>query len=491
MIYKTNRLKNISVRAVAISLVIAITASYTPFSIVSVPKAHAQFGGLSFEINPAVVAGVVATGASTVTQTVILNALNGLAWTVAKLTIQSLTRSTVNWINSGFSGSPSFVSDLRSNLQYLGDAIADDFINNLNNTVVSATGFDIKSPFQDQISQKLREEYYRTTSSWGLNYTLDQQSKDPKAFLNGDFNQGGISAFLSASQNPANNPFGAYQLASNQLFAQIDSAAQQRKAELGWGKGFLPWRGSCNKSTSGGDASVALSKTEKCLFNAVRTPGSVIESQLENSLGSGIRQLELADSINEIVGALLGQLVNQVLGAGGLLGASQPSAGGGRSPLEAATSPTQYDAVNSSLASGVIQNIKNDETNVSSFRDNWQKILSAATNAQTTCGVRPDVSAVIDQATAGVAKGDAALTKIASIKSEVEGASQSTSVSKGTVITSALANYQSYLSSPEIPNASEIAEAGIQSQDTSGSKNLYDKMITLSKNCGVTSSNGT
>jgi hypothetical protein len=329
--------------------------------------------------------------------------------------------------------------------------------------------------------------------------------------------KGGVSAFLSASQNPANNPFGAYRLASNQLWAQVDAAGQQRKAELGWGKGFLPWRGGCNtpaaatpanapsasgnktdsknaassagKTVAGNkaEAPLSLSRAEQCPFNAVRTPGSIIEGQLEGVLGSGVRQLELADSINEIVGALIGQLVNQVLGAGGLLGSSQPSAGGGQSYINSATSPSQYSGITSSLANGVIQNITNDNTNFITYRSNWQKVLDAANAAEKSCGVRDDITAVKTQATAGVAKGNKGITANAAILSEVQAATQSTAADANVQITTALADYQSYLSSPNVPNTADESEAALESQDTASSTSLYTKMVSTAKTCGVTS----
>ncbi len=468
------------------------------------------------------------TSVNATSQTVVEKILNGLAWTVAKLTVQSITRSTVNWINSGFQGSPAFVSDLQSNLKYLGDAVANDFFNQLNKTVVDSTGFNIKSPFQDQISQQLRAQYYKQTSGLlGLSaYDLSGHSADPKAFLNGNFSQGGFDAFLSASQNPANNPFGAYKLASDQLWASIDAAAQQRTAELGWGKGFSSWRGACNSVTdasspanNGGNtttvdtaglsntannainaalgtpstagtpaaaAPVSLSKAEQCTGNSVKTPGSVIEDQLENSLGTGIRQLELADSINEIVGALMGQLVNKVLGSGGLLGASQPSSGGGSSYIDQATAPSQLSTVVASLADGVTQNIANDRTAVSTYQTNWQTILTAANAAKQSCGATPEITAAITQATASVASSTAALALIDTTNTTIQNANQSTSNDKTTVIANAVSDYQNkYLASPLIPTAEQQSDAVIESSDsgTSTPMSLYTRMTNLAQSC--------
>lgn len=440
-------------------------------------------------------ANLVATtkiAADSTTQSLVTCMLNGLAWSVAKMTIQSITRSTVNWINSGFQGSPAFITDLQANLNVLSDTVADNFFQQLNRVTTDATGFNLTSPFQDQITAQLRENYYKSTGSLlGLNqYDLQGHSTDPQAFLNGNFRQGGINAFFSASQNPANNPFGAYMLASNALFNQIDAASKQRQNEYIVGKGFSSWRGNCttpsHTASHAGSAATPLGKTDPCFGSPIKTPGSVIESQLENNLGSGIRQLELADSINEIVGALMGQLVNQVLGPNGLSGASQPSAGGGSSYINQATSAAASNQ-NASLSQGLIQTIANDLTALTTYRDAWQKILDAANAAQTSCGVRDTITPVITQATAGVARANAAIQAETSIQTSVQSAVTSTAADASTKLTLAVNQYQSYLGASTTPSYTDEVYAATQSTDTSSDStatpSLYTQMVTTKNSC--------
>jgi len=483
-----------------------IVTTLVALLLVAAPAPRAEAGLPVFETNPAVIGGIAVTAANASTQTLIMNVLNGLAWTVAKTTIQSITRSTVNWINSGFNGSPAFVTDLQQNLNVLSDTVANNFFEQLNRTTVDATGFNLTSPFQDQITQQLRTNYYRATGSLlGLNqYDLSGHSSNPADFLNGNFSQGGFNAFFSANSNPANNPFGAYQVASDALWNQIDAASKQRVTEYTAGKGFLPWRGNCAhapaqsaaNTTTGAGAFAAevtansqpLAQTEPCYGSPVKTPGSVIESQLENQLGSGVRQLELADSINEIVGALMGQLVNQVLGSGGLSGVSQPSAGGGSSYLDQATNSSQYNAQTAGAASGVTQIISNDLGTLAAYRDNWQKILDAATVAQQSCGVNSVITPVITQATAGVARANTAIQQETAISKSIQAATASTAVNSSTQITTALAQYQSYLGAPTTPSASDEAYAAAQSTDTSGTTDgstpsLYTQMVAARTSC--------
>lgn len=128
-------------------------------------------------------------------------------------------------------------------------------------------------------------------------------------FSQGDFAKGGWSGWLSVSQNRQNNPYGAYLTSKGELNARITGAKNIELLKLDWGNGFL------SMEDENGN---------------IQTPGTLIENQLALSLGSDVRQLELADEFNEILAALGGQLINQVfLGGGGLLssdpGVSQPS----------------------------------------------------------------------------------------------------------------------------------------------------------------------
>lgn len=75
-----------------------------------------------------------------------------------------------------------------------------------------------------------------------------------------------------------------------------------------------------------------------CAQTETVTPGSLIEAQLAKITGTGIAQLELTNSINQVVSALFTQLVGRVVGGigNGLRGAAraQTSTGQSRSYLE-------------------------------------------------------------------------------------------------------------------------------------------------------------
>jgi hypothetical protein len=393
----------------AVVLMCALFVSFT----LPIQSAQAQVAAVTIEgPGPLLTAALASAAADTtgaaaeVEQSVIKKILDGIAWAVAKTAIQSLTKSMVNWINSGFNGSPAFVTDLKDNLGNLQDAIADDFFDSL----ADSTGIDVRSPFQEQITDHLRQSYYRSTGSEGFfsrnNYDALQE-QDAQKFLKGDFQRGGWDAWMRTVLNDNNNPIGALYKAEDELFNRIESARVTRLNELSWGGGLLSWRGECIQYEGGNDTltstsfsqdasgnitstqkqmAVSLNGKEKCIKNEIRTPGSVIQDQLSHTLGSGVRQLELADSINEIVGALVGQLVNQVLGGGGLASVSRPSQGGGDPYIDRASDDSQYDNTNFSLADGFVTAIETEVSRLETLKADWEEVQRLQDGVELACG---------------------------------------------------------------------------------------------------------
>ena len=453
-------------------------------------KAHAAFPVL---VTADIQAGIKAIG-------------DALAWTAAKTVVQSITQSTVNWINGGFEGSPAYVTDIGNNLGRLADTVADDFIRDLDTVARDNTGISIRAPFQDQIAAQLREEFYRTSSSYGFNvrnpYTLGGYSNDPAAFNRGDFRQGGFNAWFEQIK-PENNPYGRYMLARGELFRQIDNEAENRIRELNWGNGFLSWRGSCGPNgiapraplsfenqgpIAGAGAPVNLNQRDTTRGCSIRTPGAIIEDQLANTLGSNIRQLELADSVNEIVSALASQLVSQVLGGSGLSGVNQPSSGGGSSYLDRATSPSQYAGQLTSLANGLSQEVTRQQRDSESYRANWQRIQSAASSAQQRCRNGSNASEarrVLEQANTNVARANAAITALAGVQTRIGEARANISSSGGTSISAVVSEYQSLISGDVGSIAGEVDQSRIDASDTGSQEpgSLYSQMVRLAARC--------
>jgi len=255
--------------------------------------------------------------------------LDGLATMIAKTIIKSLTKSIVRWINSGFKGNPSFVQNTDKFMGRVADKVAGNMIERIAPFLCS--------PFRLNIELALALSM--TSPGDEISCTLTDVENNFRDFLGNS----GVRANLSwdnwydITQNPQNNPYGAMMIAQGRMNTSIETAQGKYQQQLDWGRGFLSFE-ECSEdvlknytySADPNDKQVYDDKAQPVYGvqagnnNCVtKTPGAVIESQLENTLGSDLRGLEIAQSIDQIVAALVGQLVTQAIGGiGGLMGAN-------------------------------------------------------------------------------------------------------------------------------------------------------------------------
>lgn len=435
--------------------------------------------------------------------------LNTLAWQVGNLAIDSIVKSTVNWINSGFQGSPAFVTDLNQNLQGVGDAVARRFFDELSDQTIAIT------PFQDKVLDAVRLGYYLSTSPESFYtknpYTLNQVSANDKAFLQGDFSQGGWNAWFSTVMNPQNNMYGSQMLAEQALSNTVRNATSNRVQELSWNKGFLSWRGECKQYkpnatqqetlTSLGSATTdaegniqvttntqqvtSLKNEDNCVNYAIETPGSVIMESLNKTTFAGIDRLVSADQFNEIIGALLNQLVKKVLGGGegggGLRSISKPSAGGGSSFVDTATNGSASGAAN--VGPIFLATVARQQEFIAQYRAGWEKIRAAAETAKQRCNntdADPTPDEVIARANAALVKASNAEAALDSIETQAQAASDAAGDRSAEMLTIAT-EYTNLTNSTTLPNSQELAEAQTQSLDTGDVEpgSLYSQMVRL------------
>lgn len=234
--------------------------------------------------------------------------LDPIAYAATTLMIQRMTADTINWINSGFRGSPAFVTDPAAYFMDIGDKVVGDFI--LNDPNLNF----LCAPIQAQIRLALLSSYNRPAEAWRC--TLTDVVGNIDGFMN-DFSQGGWDAFFELSQRQQNNPIGAYIMAEAEMNRQLAQSLSIKQDELNWGRGFMSFEKCIGTEDADGFCNGYLE---------IQTPGSVIEGQLGEVLSIGGKRLAVADEINEIVGALLSQLVVKAFGS--LRGLSQSSASG-------------------------------------------------------------------------------------------------------------------------------------------------------------------
>ncbi|MFA6269671.1 MAG: hypothetical protein WC657_00460 [Candidatus Paceibacterota bacterium] len=281
--------------------------------------------------------------------------LDGVASMIVNTIIERMSKSVVNWINSGFQGSPAFITNPEAFYTDIGDKVAGQYIfsnPNLN---------FLCGPIQAKIRLALARNYNPDNQRWQC--TLTQVGQNMDNFMD-NFDNGGWDNFFELTQRQQNNPIGAYIQAENEMYLQISTRQGTQKEELLQGNGFMSYK-ECKPGTeiAGGGTEQCFASYQTCL-NAggpearnsrvplcneamntcnktlgsvqagdckesdkiTNTPGSVIESKLNEQLGMGQGRLQAADEINEMVSALLNQLISQVVGGigKGLRSLSQP-----------------------------------------------------------------------------------------------------------------------------------------------------------------------
>ncbi len=264
--------------------------------------------------------------------------LDGAAKAAARMIIQQMVADTINWINSGFQGSPAFVQNLDRYLLSIADQAAVDFLES------EGFGF-LCEPFQLDVRIAVATQYNnnsRDPGEFAPQCTLEDVTDNVEGFLAGSFSEGGgWGSWLELTQGSTNDPNKAMFEAQMSLDAAIRDAEGNALTELDWGKGFLSFKVCA-------DTDVASGSQSDC---DIVTPGQTIADQLNSALNVGRDELIAADEINEIIGALLSQLARQALSGGigslsGGGGGGSTTGGGGYTSESGDTYDSVLDALN-------------------------------------------------------------------------------------------------------------------------------------------------
>lgn len=272
--------------------------------------------------------------------------LDALVTVAVNNLIKNFTASVVDWINRGFDGSPSFVT----NPEGFFANTADQIIGNIIENDFGALGQLLCSPFDLQLRLNIGYNYFSSRNrEIGCRLT-DVQRNLYGAFTKGSFiSAGGWDSWVAVTSVPQNNFYGSYFQVTDSMNRDVLRRLSSDEKQADWGRGFLSSR-VCKKYDA----------NKKCLeFGATKTPGSVIEAQVNNQLGSENRKIEMADEVDEILSALINQAMTQTMGklTGGGLFASQDSSYDSsaewakmKTTFEADLAAAQNDSPNAALA---------------------------------------------------------------------------------------------------------------------------------------------
>lgn len=284
--------------------------------------------------------------------------LDPITFWIARLILNEIRKSTIRWINSGFQGSPAFITDLEGFLLNTADKIIGEFIYG------SELSF-LCSPFELDIrialsasTQSLEDE---------IQCTLSDIIDNVDGFFQGNFTDGGLAGWFEITTNPNNNFYGAQATAKAALRGRLADGRQVELNLLDWGDGFISKEGDC----------VSIAGDEEC---TITMPGTAISEALTVQVGNDSEALLTADEINEVVMALFSQMTVQALqGAAGLLGLGRSNSSyGGGSYLDAVGSDTYDSSGGRTVSGGVGDPIANAIADEEAYQNLYEPIETRA-----------------------------------------------------------------------------------------------------------------
>ena len=303
--------------------------------------------------------------------------LDGIAMTLAKNQLTAMTRSAMNWVNTGFGGNPFFVQNMRNltnNIErnvietgtdiLLNDAFGSPYSRDFARATVTSNRYGngvgsgvsgLLGGLQSDLSSFVSDPRSYYTDSQ-LNQAEDtrtalQMAQDANYSFQNDFSVGGWDGYMALTQRDQNNPLGFNMMASQFITDTQTKQITQQQNELAQNNGFLSQK-TCilwqwfdkegkpltNNPTISAKSAAAGLKTvdvfvykpnkstttpnfDVCIDWKTTTPGSIIRDKTTNYLNSPERQLELAKTINDSLNALFSVLISKLEG-GGLSGLS-------------------------------------------------------------------------------------------------------------------------------------------------------------------------
>ncbi|MBX4209601.1 hypothetical protein KW799_02845, partial [Candidatus Parcubacteria bacterium] len=293
--------------------------------------------------------------------------LTPIAITMARTMARNISNSIVNWINNDFKGRPGFVTDINGLIADSADETIGGFIYGSDlNFLCQPFSFQIRLALATRYSQSFQEQ---------IRCSVSDITRNVGSFAK---NNGGAgwNNWLEITTQSQNNVYGAYLMADSQLAQNLQGNLDKLNNMLNRNGGFLDFEtcdryetqtevnariksggafqaqagtnyisktnptggfaggpGSLNTSAKNTPSvtSNAFSKgfesatdtKPRCLKSSTKTPGSLVEAQATKVLGSWADQLNLANDIDQIVGALISHFADKMIsGTQGFLGLS-------------------------------------------------------------------------------------------------------------------------------------------------------------------------
>lgn len=229
--------------------------------------------------------------------------LDGVVVRMREAATAGIIRNVIGQATQGNNGQPQFVSNRTATELQLADKI-------LSERVKEYALSNVCSTFKRDTQRAVVKNYLVRTRSEGLSYSCSPSSGD------------GFEAIFEMSNNLSNNPLWSGVLLRESIDAEIARKTRYLNEDILAGNGFLPQYM---------DEELPTNTGEKRVVSKIVTPGYIVAQIVSQAVGSGFRQLENANEIDQIVNSLFSNLTSTILSnTSGLTGLTQSI--GGRPP---------------------------------------------------------------------------------------------------------------------------------------------------------------
>jgi hypothetical protein len=246
---------------------------------------------------------------------------DSLAYAASRIVVQNIARQAINWATTGNGGNPYYPTDYQSLYRNIQNTEIKSFIGQLQFN-------DTSNPYSSSFAKSLAQNARYDSQS----FTEKYKYTGPGETFFKDSNRFSWESWFKYLE-PQNNSLGYSQIASKEAEKLKSDSVATIKEELANNNGFLSQKVCDDKNfvqwlsdeeqtrnlaaAARGDIAAKLRVIQSTCKNfKIATPGSVIAKQLQEALGTPIRQAEQADEFDESLGAVFDKMVAQLVTKG-------------------------------------------------------------------------------------------------------------------------------------------------------------------------------
>ncbi len=253
--------------------------------------------------------------------------IDGTANTLKRAAIRAMIDTSLEWINSGFQGSPSYAANLERLMEDVGNQILSDVIYGAGLGGL-CQGFELPVKFALNLELNIQKGniFKPKCTIDDIQNNIERAVKDVENFYS-------WNNFLQITTNSRNNsPFGAFFQVSEDARRLYNATQKNKEDELRNNRGFMSIR-KCDpeyleqRKREGKPARYDPADPRADKNCPVTTPGTLLADSLSKTTGAEFDELITADEFDEILGALAGALIKKLTADGGVASFSKRNAG--------------------------------------------------------------------------------------------------------------------------------------------------------------------